>query len=123
MGLPGVGSWRLALPVLEHLKARTTVIASTPTRAQSPGGPPSGQPSRRAPDGCYELILEVWAEEDGKGIDACSRSGTATPFRRLEGDASIVNCGDRAERRSQRRSSPSPANAPAKPAKQAASFA
>lgn len=86
LSIPGVGCWRAALPLLEQLQARTVLLAFDADARRNRSVARNLQLAARGfADAGLEVRLEVWPEEDGKGIDDLLAGGGSPTI--VEGDA------------------------------------
>jgi hypothetical protein len=70
LGLPGVSTWRHAIPVLRKLPVRTLMLAFDADACRNWTVARALQRSAAALKAAgVEVVLEHWREEDGKGID------------------------------------------------------
>jgi uncharacterized protein DUF3854 len=89
ISVPGVSNWRMALPVIEQLRAKTVRLAFD---ADARTNPIVGRNLRAlalaiAGKG-YSVELETWKEEKGKGLDDLLIAGKTPEV--LVGDAALV---------------------------------
>jgi hypothetical protein len=70
LGVPGVGSWRLALPVLERLKPDSVLLAWDADWRHNPHVARSlGDCARYLKKARFDVQMEDWCPDQGKGID------------------------------------------------------
>lgn len=86
VSIPGVSSWQLALPVLRELDYKTVCLAFDADARKNPCVAKALSACFRALDEQgFEVILETWPPEEGKGIDDLLVAGREPEL--LTGDA------------------------------------
>jgi hypothetical protein len=86
IGLPGVGAWKLALPVLARIGAKKVLVAFD---ADARSNPQVARPLTRIVEALettgYVVAVEHWPATAGKGIDDVLVGGNAAAIRIAEG--------------------------------------
>jgi hypothetical protein len=87
IGLPGVGAWKLAVPVLERLVAKKVLVAFD---ADARTNPHVARPLTRIVEALeaagYDVAIEHWPYAVGKGIDDVLAGGNQSALRIAAGD-------------------------------------
>lgn len=96
LGLPSAGAWRLALPILRELGTKVVVLAYDADASTKKGvaGPLARCALYLAERG-YEVEVETWSYQLGKGIDDVVAGGMGANIKTLGGKAAWREIGDR----------------------------
>lgn len=86
ISVPGVSSWAQALPVLAELEAKTVLLSfDADAREKVRVAQSLSNAARAYAEAGYEVYLETWRTEDGKGIDDLFAAGKVPQV--IEGQA------------------------------------
>ncbi len=82
LGVPGVNAWRLALPILEHLKLDSVLLSFDSDWRQNPHVARSlGDCAKYLNNQGFYVQVEDWDPEQGKGVDDVLLAGHAPRLR------------------------------------------
>lgn len=100
ISVPGINQWRLAIPVLKRLGAKHVLVSYDALEFQDENKPTAREAvafARELLTQGFEVEIETWHPEDGKGIDDVIANGGETSAMELDGLLSLrpdLNVGD-----------------------------